>query len=91
MKLVSAIKKISQERKVDLRTEMMRRKSQRQKMLEEFKKNGELYTADLMRIGTGCSSRLKELRNDGHIIVAVYERPGVWRYVYRGKRKIVVS
>lgn len=86
MSLLTSVKSIfEQNKKIDLRAEMARRKSQRQKMLEQFKEHGELTTADLMRIGTGCSSRLHELRKDGHKILAIYEQPGVFRYVYKGK------
>jgi hypothetical protein len=71
---------------IDVKTEMVRHKGQRTTMLEKFKQMGSLTTADLMRIGTGCSSRVKELRREGHIIVAIYERPGMWRYVYKGQK-----
>lgn len=72
---------------LELVKELERRKSQTTKMLEAFKKHHELTTADLMRIGTGCSSRLKELRREGHIILAQYEAPGMWRYTYLGERE----
>jgi hypothetical protein len=54
-------------------------------MLEAFREKGELTTADLQRIGTGCSSRLHTLREDGHKILAIYEKPGLYRYVYLGQ------
>lgn len=68
----------------DLKAEMTRRKSRRLSMLQLFQKEGELTTKDLLQFGPGLSSRLKELRNDGHKIVSVYEKPGHWRYVYLG-------
>ena len=71
----------------DIKSEMLRRKSQTQKMLEAFRENGELTTRDLMRIGTGCSTRLHTLRRKGHVIVAQYERPGSWRYIYLGQKE----
>jgi hypothetical protein len=71
----------------ELKTELNRRKNQSQKMLQLFKEKGELTTVDLMRIGTGCSSRLKTLRKDGHIITAQYVKPGKWKYIYLGERK----
>lgn len=73
----------------DLKQEFERRKSQTQKMLEAFQKYGELTTVDLMRIGTGCSSRLNELRREGHAIVAQYEKRGLYRYIYLGQKKDV--
>lgn len=69
---------------IDVRKEMNRRKSQTARLLEQFKKHGELTTKDLMRIGTGVSSRLHELRSDGHKIVCVRERENFYRYVYIG-------
>lgn len=90
MSLLTSVKNVFQSpAKLDLRAEMQRRKGQRLTMLEQFKRHGELTTKDLMRIGTGCSSRLRELRDDGHVIVAVYLKPGMWRYIYKGKRRDV--
>lgn len=71
---------------LNLKKEFSRRKSQTTQILEQFKAKGELTTIDLMRIGTGCSSRVKELRREGHVIVAVYVKPGLWRYVYKGEK-----
>jgi hypothetical protein len=71
---------------LELIAEKQRRQGQTSKMLDEFKKRTELTTADLMKIGTGCSSRLKELRREGHVIVAQYEKPGMWRYTYVGQK-----
>jgi len=69
----------------EVRQEINRRKSQTARMLEAFQKYGELTTRDLQRIGTGCSSRLHTLRSEGHKIVAVYVKPGFYRYVYLGQ------
>jgi hypothetical protein len=66
----------------DVRTEINRRRSQTAQLLESFKKHGELTTKDLMQIGTGCSSRLHELRSEGHKIVATRDGPGLYRYIY---------
>lgn len=71
----------------DLRAEMKRRSSNRASMLRAFKENGELTTQDLIRrFGTGCSSRLFELRKEGHVIVATKESPGLYRYTYLGEK-----
>lgn len=72
--------------KIDVRAEINRRKGQTARLLEQFKKHGELTTADLQKIGTGCSSRIHELRKEGHSILAYYESPGMYRYIYKGKR-----
>lgn len=71
--------------KFSLREEMTRRKTRRMSMLTMFKKYGVLTTKDLNHFGTGCSSRLKELRKEGHKIVAHQIAPGQWQYVYLGK------
>lgn len=73
---------------MDLKQELKRRQSTTARMLAAFKKHGELNTAVLQRhFGTGCSSRLYELRKEGHSIVAIYEKPGFYRYVYLGEKK----
>jgi hypothetical protein len=69
----------------ELRAEMKRRSTNRASMLRAFKEDGELTTSDLIRrFGTGCSSRLHELRVEGHSIVATREGPGLYRYTYIG-------
>lgn len=74
-------------KKVDLKKELARRNSRKLSMLKAFKKHGELNTQEINKFGTGCSSRLKELRKEGHSIVAMYERPGHFRYVYLGLKE----
>jgi len=69
---------------MDLKTELMRRKNNTARMLLAFKRYGELTTKDLLTFGPGMSSRLHELRVEGHKITAIYERPGFYRYVYKG-------
>lgn len=71
---------------LDMKLEMDRRKSTTARMLEAFKLKGELTTNDLLRFGNGCSSRLHTLRKEGHIITAIYVKPGQYRYVYKGHR-----
>jgi len=68
-----------------LKLEIDRRKSTTARMLEAFKYVGVLTTADLQHhFGTGCSSRLKELRKEGHQIVTSYVKPGFYTYTYKG-------
>jgi hypothetical protein len=75
------------EKVLELRDEMKRRSTTRMSMLSAFKEKGELTTRDLIRrFGTGCSSRLHELREDGHAIVTTYESPGNYRYTYIGQK-----
>lgn len=71
----------------ELRREMERRRGKRQSMLRMLQEEGSITTREMIRhFGTGCSSRLKELRNGGFDIQTVYEKPGVFRYVYKGKK-----
>lgn len=74
--------------KIDVRKEMERRKSVQARMLRAFKEKGELTTRELITFGPGCSSRLFELRKDGHDIQAIYEKPGLYRYKYKGKKAV---
>lgn len=69
----------------EVKAEISRRRSQSQRLLEAFRKHGELTTRDLQRIGTGVSSRVHELRSENHKIVTVYEKPGLYRYIYIGE------
>lgn len=70
-----------------IKPEMALRKSRRANLLVAFEEKGELYTGDLLEIaGTGMSSRLKELKRKGHIILSSYEAPGLWRYTYIGNK-----
>lgn len=71
-------------RLIDLKAEFLRHKSSRASMLNQFQREGELTTRDMLRFGPGMSSRLHELRKD-HKIVAQYEKPGEYRYIYLGK------
>ncbi len=74
-------------RKNELQREMERRRGKRQSMLRMFQKDGEITTREMIRhFGTGCSSRLHELR-EVYDILTVYEKPGVYRYVFRGKKE----
>lgn len=75
---------MNQTKELDLKQELKRRQSQTAKILAILKEKGEINTAQLQRIGTGCSSRIHELRREGHIIAPSYEKPGMWRYVYLG-------
>lgn len=68
----------------EVRREIDRRKSQTARLLEAFQQHGELTTKDLMRIGTGVSSRIFELRSEGYKIVSMREREGSYRYIYFG-------
>lgn len=71
----------------NLKEEMKRRASTRQTLLQTFKQKGELTTKEIMNgYGTGVSSRIHELRKEGHVIVAQYEKPGLYRYVYLGEK-----
>lgn len=73
-----------QTKQLDLKQELQRRKSQTQRILERVKA-GDCSNVDLARIGTRYTERVRELRKEGHVILAIYEKPGLWRYVYKGQ------
>ena len=69
---------------MDLKEELLRRKNNTARLLLAFKRKGELTTSDLLNFGSGMSSRLHELRKEGHKIITIYIGPGNYRYVYHG-------
>lgn len=71
---------------LNLREEMKRRANRRASMLKTFQLKGTLTTKDLLRFGPGLSSRLHELRKEGHVIVTQYEKPGEYSYTYVGQK-----
>jgi len=75
-------------KKQDVRKEITRRQSQAQRILKLLKQqpHGSLTNIDLQRIAFNYTMRVSELRKDGHDILAVYEKPGVFRYFYKGQR-----
>lgn len=70
----------------ELKQELIRRQSTTARLLRALKNNGELTTKELARFGTGCSSRLHELRKEGHRILPVNDGKGQWRYIYFGNK-----
>lgn len=76
-------------KKLDVRTEIDRRKSQSQRILELLKKmpTGSLTNVDLQKIAFNYTMRVSELRKDGHKIQSEYWKPGVYRYFYKGQVK----
>ena len=84
---MSSLRQVFKKQPVEnLREEMKRRASRKMTLLQMFKINGELNTHDLQQFGTGVSSRIFELRKEGHVIVQRYEKPGLYRYVYLGSK-----
>lgn len=73
-------------KKQDVKAELQRRKSQYTRMLELLQKKGEVTNLELAKISYRYSARIGQMRKDGHVIVASYERPGVWRYTYLGSK-----
>lgn len=71
-------------KKQDVRAEINRRKSQSARILELLQKGGEITNIDLQRIAFNYTMRVSELRKEGHVILASYERPGVFTYTYLG-------
>jgi hypothetical protein len=68
-----------------VKDEILRRKSQTQKILEKLQ-DGEQTNVVLQRIAFNYTMRISELRKEGHVIVASYVKPGVYRYTYLGNK-----
>lgn len=75
---------------MDLKQELQRRKSQTARILDRLKQGG-ATNVDLARIGTRYTERVRELRKEGHIVLAIYEKPGLWRYIYRGNKDDIIE
>jgi hypothetical protein len=74
------------EAKIDVKAEILRRKSQSARILDLLKQGGEITNVDLQRIAFNYTMRISELRKEGHVIVSTYEKPGVWSYTYLGSK-----
>lgn len=86
MSIMMSLKRaLEQSKKIDVRAEYTRRISQRQKILNVLKTKRNVTNIDLQRIAFNYTMRVSELRKDGHMISAVYEKPGVYRYIYKGQ------
>lgn len=71
-------------KKQDVRAEINRRKSQTARILELLQKGGDITNIDLQRIAFNYTMRVSELRKEGHVIIATFNRPGVFDYTYLG-------
>lgn len=72
--------------KPNMRIEMQRRRSQSARILDLLKSGDEVTTLNLARIAFDYTARVSELRKEGHVILAEYEKPGVFRYSYLGQK-----
>lgn len=73
---------------LDLRKEMQRRKTKQISLLGYLKEHGSITTRELWQFGgTGASSRLHELRESHKISPAIYIKPGLYKYVYKGQKR----
>ena len=68
----------------NLRDELTRRKSQSARILDVLASGKDVTNIDLQRIAFNYTMRVSELRKEGHVIIASYERPGVFSYTYLG-------
>jgi hypothetical protein len=63
----------------------MAKESQTARILKMLKQQGELTNLELNKICFRYGARIYELRREGHKIVSVREKHGVWRFVYQGE------
>lgn len=60
--------------------------TQAARILKLLKAKGQATNRELNRIAFRYSARLADLRAEGHKIVSVREKDGLWRFVYQGHR-----
>lgn len=77
---------LKKDKQPNVRDEINRRKSQSVRILELLTSGQEVTNIDLQRIAFNYTMRISELRKDGHVIIASYERPGVYHYAYLGQK-----
>lgn len=65
--------------------ELSRRRSQRVRMLDLLRQQGNVTNLELARISYRYSARIGELRKD-HKILCTYVKPGVFMYTYKGAK-----
>lgn len=56
------------------------------RILKLLKTQGTVTNRDLNKIAYRYSARIHELRREGHDILAVREKVGLYRFIYRGHR-----
>ena len=61
-------------------------KSKYRRILDLFESKGEATNQELSRICLRYGARIKELRDDGHIIVISKMTDTLFRYVYMGQK-----
>ena len=69
-----------------VKNEYDRYKSQTAKILHVLKNEENVTTVRLERIAFNYTARISGLRKEGHVILASYLKPGVWRYTYKGQK-----
>lgn len=65
---------------------MSEKLSQTARILKLLKAQGEASNRELNKICFRYSARLKDLRGEGHDILSVKEKGGLWRFIYKGHR-----
>ncbi len=77
---------LKKDKQPNVRDEINRRKSQSQRILELLTSGKEVTNIDLQKIAFNYTMRVSELRKENHVIVASYEKPGIYRYTYLGQK-----
>lgn len=70
----------------DMREEMKRRMSQKQRILRLFQEKHQVTNLDLARISYRYSARIGDLRKEYKIPSPKYIKPGVFLYTYKGEK-----
>ncbi len=61
--------------------------TQTARILRLLKSKRSVTNRELNRICFRYGARIHELRQEGHKIVSVHVKDGLWRFVYKGKRR----
>ena len=73
---------------MNVKNEIDRRTSNTHRVLQFLKEHGVASNTQLQKIGGfRYGARLKNLRDEGHIIVTNHVKDGLWEYVYRGQKQ----
>lgn len=77
---------------MNVKDEIDRRKSNTHRILRLLKKKGHATNSQLIAIGGyRYGARLFELRQEGHVIVSVHVKDGLWDFIYKGQKDEIIA
>ena len=76
---------------MNLQKAMQARMSKQARILRLLKNKGGATNAELNKICYRYSARIYDLRKEGHIIVPVHIKDGLWEFIYKGHKDDVIQ